>query len=67
MQALDQYVQIHPLLKDNQPVDQGMIEPPNYYMHQYKFTIHTSYSRMEYESDTEKNSMILKAYGPVLL
>ncbi|KAI8078971.1 uncharacterized protein B0P05DRAFT_105368 [Gilbertella persicaria] len=50
--TLYQFVQVYPFIKNNQAKDVS-VKAPSDYQHQYKFTIHSPYPRMEYEPSSK--------------
>lgn len=55
-------MEIYPLLKENATIE--TVERPEDYVHNYKFTIHSPYPRMEYEPDQTKKLHEIKSLWP---
>ncbi|KAI8972697.1 thioredoxin-like protein [Pilobolus umbonatus] len=49
LESLYQFVEIYPYIDD--PVEEDVTEPPRDYVHNYKFTIHSTFPRREYLPD----------------
>ncbi|CAO3634861.1 unnamed protein product [Mucor hiemalis] len=64
--ALYRFVEIYPLIKQQR--DHGNVEKveeaPTDYVHQYRFTIHSPYPRMEYEPNNESQLCDVKSLWP---
>ncbi|KAI9470763.1 MAG: hypothetical protein EXX96DRAFT_491244 [Benjaminiella poitrasii] len=63
VETLYRFVEVYPLLKDGVK-KQDIQEPPSDYTHQYKFTVHSPYPRMEYPPDDSKTLSEIKSLWP---
>ncbi|KAI7899724.1 uncharacterized protein BX663DRAFT_520214 [Cokeromyces recurvatus] len=63
IETLYRFVEVYPLMKEGIE-KQDIKEPPSDYTHEYKFTIHSPYPRMEYLPDDTKTLFEIKNLWP---